>query len=286
MTASRERELDITLASWFASEARADGAAALLEATLEATARQRPRPAWFAAADAARPARLLPLGDRTRSRVGYALVVAALLAAAVLAALLLVGRQPPPAIPLGCVGDPPNLCGFDGGTWSSAKFMPGLAVTLPGEGWYTRDLPDRLEFRHLPMTSALTIWRDPLPARDAAVPDPAQTGTIEGLTEYLALQPVVTVDASRPHVTSRGLPLASFRLMTVARPAIGLLRMASDSAGHVAIEANHYAQRLYLMGTRDGHVLSALVVAFDSRQSTLDQFDESAWPILNSLETP
>src|SRR4029453_12277160 len=40
-------DFDRTLVSWFESEASADGAAPLLEATLDRTSRRRPRPAWL-----------------------------------------------------------------------------------------------------------------------------------------------------------------------------------------------------------------------------------------------
>ena len=70
---------------------------------------------------------------------------------------------------------------------------------------------------------------------------------------------------------------------TAARPRSGL---RADAPTVFAVEADHYAQRLYLIGTGDGHVLSALVVAFDSQRSTLERFDDAIWPIIDSIRPP
>ena len=89
------RDLDAALASFFEREATADGAATILEAALEQTSRRRPRPAWVTAVRGVTVGSTLALDPRTRSRIGYALVLAALLAAIVVGALFLAGTRPP-----------------------------------------------------------------------------------------------------------------------------------------------------------------------------------------------
>ena len=159
------RDLDAALASFFEREATADGAATILEAALEQTSRRRPRPAWVTAVRGVTVGPTLALDPRTRSRIGYALVLAALLAAIVVGALFLAGTRPPRlSESRPCVGQPATLCGHTAGVWTSESFLPGLTLTWPNDGWYTRDLPGQLEVKTLPMTSAVIVHLDPLPA--------------------------------------------------------------------------------------------------------------------------
>ena len=280
-------DFDRVLGAWLEAEATDDGAASVLERTLAVTARRRPRPAWAASIDFARPPRLLPIDDRSRTRLGYAVLLAAAIALLVAAALFLAGQRPPsPAPSLGCVGDPPNLCGFGQGTWSSTTFLPGLEVTLPATGWYSRDVPDRIEFRHLPMTSGLTFMLDPIPTAGVTASAGAGNGSFDNLVAFLAQQPQVRVATPRSPLSAIGLPIRAFDLETMPRPAVVLLRSRDDAAGTFSIEADHYANRLYLVGIADGHVLAALVTAFDSQPATLHRFDDAVWPIIDSIRPP
>ena len=145
MTTMRH-DLDTSLAALFEREATDDGAAAILESALGRTSRLRPRPAWIAALRHSSAGTRVASDPMTRSRLGYALILAALLAALVVGALFLAGQRPPRiSLPRACVGVDAALCGHTAGVWTSESFLPGLTLTWPNDGWYARDLPGQLE---------------------------------------------------------------------------------------------------------------------------------------------
>ena len=282
-------ELDRQLGSWFETEATADGAASLLEATLNTTARLRPRPAWVAGLDDARPARLLPIDRRTRSRLGYAALVAATIAALVAGALFLAGQRPPrPSLPLGCVGEPANLCGHTAGLWSTSTFLPGMTLTFPSDAWYTRESTRGLEVKALPMVADVLFALDPVPAALPGAPSPSTVPSGAELATWLERVPGVRIDRFEAHATQTGLPVTTLDVSAVRPP--GGFPLLVDPAGTVnhgyVLEASHYVQRAHLVDIGGGHVLLVVVVAYDSSHDTVVAADRAFAPILDSLGPP
>ena len=278
------RDLDAALASFFEREATADGAATILEAALEQTSRRRPRPAWVTAVRGATVGPTLARDPRTRSRIGYALVLAALLAAIVVGALFLAGTRPPRlSESRPCVGQPATLCGHTAGVWTSESFLPGLTLTWPNDGWYTRDLPGQLEVKTLPMTSAVIVHLDPLPA----ALNPGTTGDVASLLRWLRDTPGVTIETVAKRMTRAGLSVTTFDIRSVdPGTTVALLVARANPTGAAIVETNHYAQRLHLVDLGGGHVLSILVIAYDSDPESVRRTDATFAPILDSIRPP
>jgi hypothetical protein len=282
--------LDRTLGSWFEREASADGAATILDAALERTARRSPRPAWVASLHAGGAGTHSLLGQPAVRRLGYVAVAALVIASLLAAALFVAGNHlPPPARPLGCVGSPPTLCGNGAGEWESTAFLPGLSVTFPVDGWYVRDLPDHLEFKIAPMSSIATVDLDPIPAAEPWISEPDRPATVPTLVDWLARNESVILGRIVTLETATKLRTTTFDL-TMAPQAEGACRRVfgtrADPTGPHIIEACHYAQRLSLMDTGDGHVLAVIRIAYDSQPATLDRFDAEFAPILDSIRPP
>ena len=79
------------------------------------------------------------------------------------------------ASPLRLRRRPADVVRVRGGRLVVDGLPAGTPLTLPGDGWYTRDLPNRIEFRHLPMTSARRRSSSiRIPAADAAASEAAR----------------------------------------------------------------------------------------------------------------
>lgn len=282
-------DLDRQLGSWFEAEATADGAASLLERTLAVTSRRRPRPALAASIDVARPAMLLPIDNRTRTRLGYAALLAAAVALLVAAALFLAGQPPPPpSQPLGCVGEPPTLCGQSAGTWTSHTFLSGMTLTFPNDAWYIRETAAKLELKALPMTSLAELSFDPLLHSTSWDPNPDPSAGREVLAAWIERDPDVVVDKRSDRTTKSGLPMTTFHLHPVNPRACALLfvsRTVPDE--HTSgLYLCHYAYRLHLLDLGGGHTLAILLTALDSQVQTLQTLDKATSPIVDSIRPP
>jgi hypothetical protein len=283
-------DLDRTLATWFEREARTDGAATLLEATLGVTSRRRPRSAWEIAIRDGTLGWFPPAGRQGLARLRVvAIVVVLAVAFAVVGLLVAGGQQPPPAPPSPrpsslCVGDPATLCSQPAGDWTSAFFIAGLTATFPDDGWYVRDLPDRVELKTAPMTSQAMILLDPIPEPESWEPSPDLSGTVPSLLDWLGRNPAVSLGEVSTHETRTGLAVTTFDVSAggEGRCVQTLNTRANGVATHL-IEVCHYVQRLHLVDLGGGHVLAILLVAFDSNPVTLDRFDAAFAPILDSL---
>ena len=282
------RDLDGALASYFEREATADGAATILEATLEQTSRRGPRPGWVVAVRGMTVGPTLALGPRTRSRIGYALVLAALLAAIVVGALFLAGTRPPQlSESLPCVGQPATLCGHTAGVWTSATFLPGLTLTFPDDRWFTREQPEKLELKALPMTSSIIVQLDPLPAGPSSDHEPGRAGDVANLIRWLSAAPGAANEMVGERTTPAGLSVTTLDVKAAdPRVPVGLLVARANPAGAAIVEANHYAQRLHFVDLGGGHVLSILVVAYDSNRDTVRRTDVTFRSILDSIRPP
>jgi hypothetical protein len=286
---TRRDDMDRLLGSWFDAEASAEGAAALLDATLADTARLRPRPAWLATIDDARPARLLPVDGRTRRRLGYAALLAAAIAALVAGAVLLSGQRPPQlSRPLACVGEPATLCGHTAGSWTSQAFLPGMTLTFPTDAWYARELPDRLELKTMPMTSFVELKLDAVPRGTVWDPAPDRSGTLESLATWIERDPELVVDQRMDRTTNAGLPVTTFHLHPVDRRACAFVfAPRDDPAGHASVlDLCHYAYRLHLVDLSDGRTMTVLLTALDAQGQTLETLDRGSWPIVDSIQPP
>jgi hypothetical protein len=281
-------DFDRVLVSWFEAEATADGAATLLEATLDRTERLRPRAAWVVSLRdrAVRP--WPPTESRVRTRLVYAALVAAIAAALAIGAALVVGQKTVmPAPPRACVGDPPTLCGYGAGVWTSAAFLPGLSLTLPNDRWYVRDLANRLELKTPPMNSAVQFQLDPVPFPAPAQPGSVDTGTVASLTDFIGRQPNLIVSNVGEQRTSRGIAMTTVDLKAAdPRTCVKLFvpRARPDETNVVMV--CHYAQRLHLVDLGGGHALSILLFAYDSQPATVERLDAGFAPILDSLRPP
>ena len=60
----------------------------------------------------------------------------------------------------------------------------------------------------------------------------------------------------------------------------------ANPTGAAIVETNHYAQRLHLVDLGGGHVLSILVIAYDSDPETVRRTDATFAPILDSIRPP
>jgi len=283
------RDLDAALASFFEREATADGGAAILEAALEQTSRRRPRPAWVAAVRGMTVGATPALDPRTRSRIGYALVLAALLAAIVVGALFLAGTRPPQlSESLPCVGQPATLCGHTAGVWTSTTFVPGLTLTFPDDRWFTREQPGKLELKALPMTSLVELKLDPIPRSTAWEKQPDLSGTRESLAAWIERDPEVIVDRRVDRMTAAGLPITTFRLRPVDPGACAFVFVAraTPTAHDSVLDLCHYAYRLHLLDIGGGHVISALLTALDAQGQTLDTLEVGTMPIVDSIRPP
>lgn len=279
-------DFDSVLGSWLEAEAIADGAATLLERTLAVTAQRRPRPAWIAHADGARRARLLPIDDRGRSRLAYAMLLAAAIVALLVGAVFFAGQRPPRlSQPLACAGVDTALCGHTAGRWTSQTFTPGLMLTWPNDAWYTRDLPDRLELKTMPMTSAVIVHLDPLPAGPG--PEQERAGDVASLIRWLRTAPGAVIEMVGERTTPTGLRVTTWDIRAIdPRAPVALFVPRENPAAPAIVEANHYAQRLHLVDLGGGHVLSILVVAYDSDHETVRRTDTKFDPILDSIRPP
>jgi len=281
-------DFDRILGSWFEQEARTDGAAATLEAALDQTHRRRPRPAWVARLHDGPLRASMALEQPAVRRAGY-LVVAALLVAAIVVAAMFVASQRPPRLsqPLACVGVDAALCGHTAGAWSSESFLPGLTLTWPDDGWYARDLPDKLEVKTMPMTSSVIVQLDPLPAGPSSDPEPDRAGDVASLIRWLRSAPGAANEMVGQRTTPAGLSVTTLDVKAVD-PGIpvGLLVARANPGGTAIVEANHYAQRLHLVDLGGGHVLSILVVAYDSDRETVRRTEVTFRPILDSIRPP
>jgi hypothetical protein len=281
-------DVDRMLGSWFEQEARADGAAVILEAVLDQTHGRRPRPAWAARLHDGSLRASTTLDQPAVRRAGYLLLAALLVAAVVVAALLAAGQRPPRhSEPLACVGADANLCGHTAGAWSSQSFLPGLTLTWPNDEWYSRDLPDRLELKALPMTSAVVVQLDPVPAGPSSGGEPGRAGDVASLVQWLRAAPGATVEVVGERTSPAGLVVTTLDFRAVdPRSPVSLLVGRANPAGAPTVEANHYAQRLHLVDLGGGHVLSILVVAYDSNPDNVLRTDATFRPILDSVRPP
>jgi hypothetical protein len=286
MTASSE--LDRALAEFFRLEARSDGAGALLERTLVATRRRRPRPAPLALMRATSFGWSMRRDHRRLRLLRYVAVAALVLAALAIGALLLAGRAVPrpTASPI-CVGAPATLCSHPAGAWASAVFLPGLTMTFPNDTWYARDLPDRIELKTPPMTSQVTMRLDPVPDPTKSEPNPDQSGDVAGLIAWLRRDPTWTIEDVGQRTTPTGLALTRVALRAVDPGGCNHALVPRGAPnGTYVLDACHYAQRLDLLDIGDGHVLSILLVAFDGQVGTLDRLDGIVAPIIESIVPP
>jgi hypothetical protein len=281
-------DLDRTLATWFEREARADGAATLLEATLAETSRRRPQPAWRAGLGGGRLGRIFEPDDRTLARLRYAAIVAALAAALAVVGLIAVGQQQPVrrAPSLFCVGQPATLCSYGAGEWTSTSFLPGLTVTFPDDSWYARDLPDVLELKQAPMNSAVYVQLDPVPAASALDGGASPATDVAGIVEWLERNGAAQVVRLGDRKTPNGLSMTSLDVRaTDPRKQVKLLVVRGDE-DNLVLAASHYEQRLHLVDVGDGHVLSIHVMAFNSSHATVVATDKAFDAILDSLRPP
>lgn len=283
------RDLDAALATFFEREATADGAATILEAALERTSRRRPRSAWVTAVRGVTVGSTLALDPRTRSRIGYALALAALLAAIVVGALFLAGTHPPRLSESRlCVGEPATLCGHTAGAWTSATFVPGLTLTFPDDRWFTREQPEKLELKALPMTSLVELKVDPIPRVTAWEKWPDLSGSRESLATWIERDPEVIIDRRVDRTTPMGLPVTTFRLRPVDPGACAFVFVAraTPTAHDSVLDLCHYAYRLHLLDIGGGHVLSILLTALDAQGQTLDTLEAGTTPIVDSIRPP
>jgi hypothetical protein len=284
--------LDPTLAWWFESEARTDGAATLLEATLAQTGRRSPRPARLAALRQGSLGPLMRPASPTTRRLAYAALLAGAIATALIGSVFLAGQHDArPAPSLLCVGEPPDLCAQPAGAWTSAALLPGLAMAFPSEGWWTRDRVDRIELKTAPMASAVLLQLDPVPFPQPWQPQPDRSGTIASLTAWLRLHPGLIATDVGERRTPGGLAIATFDLEAAGAEQPGglcaklFVPRASPQESNATLVC-HYAQRMHLLDLGDGHRLSILIVAYDSSPGTVRALDEKFGPILDSIRPP
>lgn len=282
-------DFDRTLASWFESGASADGAATLLEATLDRTSRRRPRPAWVVGLRDRTAGPWVPVSGPVPKRLAYVALVVLIAVAIVIGAALVAGQRTPPPAPLrGCVGEPPTLCGFGAGEWTSAVFLPGLSLTLPTDKWYTRELADRIELKALPMTSLVEFKLDPIPRPEPWEPRPDVSGTRASIAAWMARDPGLIVTRATERRTTTGLAMSTFDIAPLDPGSCAFLFVNRDHP-HVhasLLDICHYTYRWHLVEIGAGHTLSILLTALDSTTRTLDSLDAASAPIIDSIKPP
>ena len=281
-------DLDRTLATWFERQARTDGAATLLDATLAETSRRRPQPAWRAGLSRGPFRPIFAPDSRTLTGFRYLAIVVALAVALAVIGLIAAGQQQPVrrAPSLFCVGQPATLCSYGAGEWTSTTFLPGLTVTFADDSWYVRDLPEFLELKQAPMNSAVFVQLDPVPAASALDGGASPAGDVAGIVEWLERKAAAQVVRLGERRTPNGLSVTSLDVRaTDPREQVKLLVVRGDEQ-NVVLAASHYEQRLHLVDVGDGHVLAIHVMAFNSSHATVVATDAAFETILESLKLP